>query len=276
VFDIHRRVLRDSNPDATARQWDFYAVEGIPGVGRNDVEDGLMIMEGKWAEALRQVTASKSMVSNEVYSDVMNFTTFLAVRSRRFRNLVADFVDRSERMQLSGELASPEGGERFRSITIQAIESKGRHLTRVERKVLDDPEPFREMVNRGQVVIDYDQTWHVQRMMENALILTFILGDRHWAIWTAEDSLPDFVCSDSPVCLTWKIESLQQPPPGFEKKNTWVTLPLSCRMALVGSYEPQASNRDVSAEDVAWLNSLTTRFATEIYGASLSAWKAPR
>lgn len=268
VYDIERKKPWESTPRRTAHCHDFYAVHGIPNENDNAVENRLAIMEGKWAEAIRQIVAAESLISDDVFSDLMTFVAFTMVRIPHFRRTLADFIDRAERKQVAATIATPAGWEHFRATAVQAIESTGRKPTREETMALADPEQFRNMLARGELNVDYDQTWHVQTMIESALSLLPFLGERHWSLRIAADGAPDFITSDSPVCLSWANESSGASPPGFALRGTLVTLPLNRRIGAVGSFEPLPDRCHIGDPGVGAMNKLTRQYATQVYSAA--------
>ncbi len=105
----------------------------------------------------------------------------------------------------------------------------------------------------------------VERQQATALIP--VLAKRYWSLWLVRDNAPNLVCSDSPVYLGWTKQMRDSQPPGLGVLNTIVTVPLSRRIALVGTFEPLPKEHEVGETEVARLNSSTTMYGSVVYSA---------
>jgi hypothetical protein len=180
---------------------------------------------------------------------------------------VTDFIDRASKAGLLATFATTQGRERFRAVIAQQCEdlpeSKRR---RIERLLQDDPElsNLRDFVNSDQYGVSNDQTWTVQTMVQMAITLLPVLGQREWALWPVALEAPSLICSDRPVCLTWTKQVAGPHSPGFGLSNTLLTVPLSARLALASTFEPM-HGLTLDRGGVAQMNSRTAIYANQLF-----------
>lgn len=234
VLDTERRKDWKSKPKDAAHKRDFHKVSDVPSDDPMIVEKLLGKFEGKWSSVLRDIVANGQLPDDDRFGDLMMFLAFMAVRVPRIRNTVSTFIEEVKRME---------------DFAKQSLEERG------------------EAVQNGDedVTEDIDQTWHVQQMVLMAVNLAPILSLRSWQLWTADNSVPDFICSDSPASLNWTISTPGPYPPGFGLKNTVVSIPLHKRLAMVGLFDAEATQRVVGRSEVAQINSATAEHAGQLY-----------
>jgi hypothetical protein len=198
------------------------------------VEKLLGQFEGKWSAALRDLIDQRQLPVDDRFGDLMMFVAFMAVRVPRIRNTISTFIDEVRRKEQFAKRWLEQPG--------QAVESANE----------ESDEAF-------------DQTWHVQQMVQMAATLAPRLSLRSWQLWIADSNAPDFVCSDSPVSLNW-VNPVPGPyPPGYDLKNTVVSVPLQKRMAMVGLFDGDDKPRNVGRDEVAQVNSATGMHAGQLY-----------
>jgi hypothetical protein len=262
VFDRERKKQWPSTPTGAGYSNDFYAVQGIPNQGPDSVEVRLAQMESKCSDALRRIIAVRTIPDDEDFGELMAFVASMAARGPRFRMVVADFIDQVSRKELRAALATPELHEQFKAV-LKATEPE---LSAGEQAVLDDYEGLKASVDGDGYDVDVDQTWLVHVFLQGFITLMPHLAMRQWAIWAPKAGAPEFVCSDAPVCLTWKDGAHGVWPPGFGIRNTAVSVPLNRSLMLVGTYEPLEANRSLTRDEVALMNRRTLLYANQVYG----------
>lgn len=258
VFDQKQRKRWKSSPKGSAFQRDFHAIDAGPGGDTMIVEKALSTLEGKWSTVLRQGIERQALPEGELLGDLMVFVAFMAVRVRRIREVLSKFVDQTSKKEIFATFATEKGRTSFR-------EFMGR-----QGQSLSDEE-FNQLVAfglSGQFDIDYEQTWHVQQIVEMAISLAPILSLRQWVLWTVEPDAPDLICSDSPVTPTWMVPVRGPYSPAFGTPNTIVSVPLNRRMALVSMKETKLPENQLNRDNVAIINSATGRHANQLYAAS--------
>ena len=257
VFDQQQLKSWKSSPKQTALIRDFHAIEAGPDGDSMVVEKALSKLEGEWSIALRRVIEQQVLPDDESFADLMVFIAFMAVRVKRIRDILSDFIDRVSKKEIQATLATEEGCSRFRRV----IESQGRKLS---------DEEFEQLVSfgrSGQFDVDYEQTWHVQQIVQMAATLAPLLSLRKWSLWIAEPDAPDLICSDSPVVPKWAFSDRGPHSPAFGTTNTIVSVPLNRRMALVSMLEMQLPEKRLDRTAVASINSATGMYANQLYAS---------
>lgn len=255
VFDQKQRKRWKSSPKDSAFQRDFHAIDAGPGGDPMIVERALSTLEGKWSTVLRQVIERQALPEDESFGDLMVFVAFMAVRVRRIRETLSKFVDETSKKEIIATFATEKGQASFREF----MERQGHSLS---------DEEFNQLVAfglSGQFDVDYEQTWHVQQIVEMATSLAPVLSLRQWVLWPVEPGAPDLICSDSPVTPTWMVPVRGPYSPAFGTWNTIVSVPLSRRVALASLMEARLPAKRLDRTNVAIINSATGRYANQLY-----------
>ncbi len=267
VLDRELEKSWPSTPKGTAHARDYHAVNLGSGQDPMFVEKAMAICEGKWAAALKEVVERNALPQGDSLSDLLAFVAFLAVRVPRIRSEVADFVDRMSKAKLRATFATAEGRERFHAtITQHCLSLPESERRKIELILRNDPDlkNLGDYANSDQYDVSYDQTWSVQTMLQMAITLLPVLGQRQWTLWPVAPDTPNLICSDSPVCLTWTQQFGDLYPPGFGLSNTLVTVPLSARLMLASTFEPM-NGLTLDRAEVAQMNSRTAMYASQLF-----------
>jgi hypothetical protein len=259
LYVLDQKQLRTwkSSPKQAAHQRDFHAIDAGPSGDPMAVEKALSTLEGQWSSVVRRVIQDQTIPKDEAFGDLMVFVAFMAVRVKRIREVLSGFIDRVSKAEVFATLATEEGRASFR----QVIESQGQKLS---------DEEFEQLIafcQSGQFDVDYEQTWHVQKIIEMSATLAPVLSQRIWALWIAEVDSPDLICSESPVAPTWYLPVRGPYSPAFGTPNTIVSIPLNRRVALVSMIESQLPNKRLDRAGVAAVNSATGMYANQLYSA---------
>ncbi len=257
VLDKQRGKTWPSNPNGVAHQRDFHAIDDA-NCDPMSVEKALSKLEGQWSAALRRVIEARCLPEDESFGDLMVFVAFMAVRVVRIRQTLADAMDRVTKSLIWTTLSTEQGRSQFRE-----------HLAAAGHPVTD--KQFGDLVEfgqRGEYVVDYDQTWHVQQMIKMALVLAPVLSLRHWRLWPAEDEAPDLICSDNPVAPSWVTPMPALMSPAFGTPNTIVTIPLNKRIAIASMLETELPDVRLDAKGVAAVNTATACYANQIFSST--------
>ena len=266
VLDREQQKSWPSTPRATAHARDYHAVDLGSGQDPMFVEKTMGVCEGKWATVLKAVVEGRALPHDDSLGDLLAFLAFLAVRVPRIRNQVADFIDRVSKAELSATFGTLEGREHFRAVIAQYCQTLPEsERIKIERILRDDPnlKSMADYVNSDRYAVSYDQTWNVQTMVQMAITLLPVLGQRQWALWPVAQDAPSLICSDTPVSLTWTKEVAGPHPAGFGLPNTLVTVPLG-RIALASTFEP-LKGVILDQALVAEINSRTAMFANQLF-----------
>jgi hypothetical protein len=245
VLDQQRLKQWSSTPANVALENGFYTVELGPSVDAAVVERTLSRLETDFAPVIRDIAEKRSLPPDEAFGTLMSFVAVMAARVPKVKNTISEFLEDVARKHeiMRREIARRQGGA-------QQSEKEAERPT-----------------ERNEAASLCNQTTHVQLMMDMVPTLIPLLSQRNWSLWELEDGAPDLICSDRPVSLSWVIPMSGLYPPGFGSRGTVVTVPLTRRIALVGTFEPQPAHLAIGAVKVACLNSATGMYANQLYSS---------
>jgi hypothetical protein len=155
-------------------------------------------------------------------------------------------------------LATKEGVSNFRK---EMEETNNRKFTEEEFNGII------EFASGQNYDVNFDQTWHVQVMLQLGFQLAPLLSLRHWNVQVAEKDARDLICSDCPVIVAYATPMPGPMPASFGTPNTILMVPLNRRIALVSMLEPGLVSGELDTETVANMNSMTASQATQLYSA---------
>jgi hypothetical protein len=253
VADKRQRRKWVSTPSNTARETDFYKIEG-DGVDPMEIEKAFAKMEGQCAAVLKEIVERPRIPTGEGFGVLMNFVAYAAARVPIKRATISASIDEATKAIMRREFLGPEGAKLLRKLGEDGTD--------------EDMAKLQEFIAGNDYTINVEQNWHVGMITQAVDALLPAMAYRNWALWVAGDDVPDLVCSDSPVafCATEPRPPLM--PMGFGTPKTMLTFPLTRRMALTSTFEELPSDSYVMhADDVALINSLTALNANQIYSA---------
>jgi hypothetical protein len=98
------------------------------------------------------------------------------------------------------------------------------------------------------------------------------LFERKWVLMKAPEGSGGFITSDHPVCLTWSEPdpARRKAPPGLRLRGTEILFPVSPQLAVVGAYELENGEADLTEEEVASANGTIALFAQrQVYAPTM-------
>lgn len=234
VVDIEHQKMWVAKPKDTAHQRDFHRIDIGPDSDPMGIEKALGVLEGRWSTAVRHVVEENRIpgADEEIFGDLMMFIAFLHVRVPRIRETIDDFLARVKKK------------EKF-----------------AQRQLAAEGKPVEFVSNWAEL----DQTWHVQVMIENAILVAPYLWQRKWNLWAGGVEPYDLICSDSPVALTHLGTNGRRQPAGFATPNTIVSLPLNRHMAMVSGLEFDVGRHPLGQVQAAQVNTSTGMYARQLY-----------
>jgi len=183
----------------------------------------------------------------------MNCVALFWARVPRIRDIKSRFIENVLKKANQMMVASPQAYKNF----IDRMRQVGKELP----EGADDYEAMKRFVESGEYTVDFDQTWHVRNMLEAMDKLMPLLMKRRWCLLIAQRGEGSFICSDSPVTLTWTKDLKLPVGPGFAFKETAVTMPLNNRITLLGEFDGPSVVMPVPLRYVAHCNSLVAATA---------------
>lgn len=252
VLDQQRLKQWSSTAANVAVENGFYTVETGASGDAALLEKTLSRLETYFAPVVRAIAKERSLPRGEPFGTLMSFIAVTAARVPEVKNAISEFLeDAAKKHEIMLRQTARKDGATPQS------EKKGRSPS-----------------ERNEAASLCNQTTHVRLMMDMVPTLIPLLGQRNWSLWALEDDAPDLICSDRPVSLTWVIPMSGLYPPGFGLRGTVVTVPVTRRIALVGTFEPQAAHLTIGRFQVACINSATGMYANQLYSSEADfAWR---
>ena len=257
VLDQLQHKQWKSTPKNTAKENYFYCGDFGPAVDAFGVEETLGFCEDKWAPVIRRIIDGSCLpgYDEDDFAELMAFVAFQAMRGPGTRQYIAELLHDYSKAEALAKLANEKLWESF----VNYMKSFGQPVSFTR-------EEFLEYAKGDNYVIEVDKTWKIQQQIAAAIDLMPFLFLREWSLFMPESDAPDFVCSDSPVCVTSGKTGSTDRSIGYCKAGTVVTVPLGRRHALVGFFEGRLNMR-LPAREVAGLNVMTVQNARQIFSA---------
>jgi hypothetical protein len=262
VHDLQaRRQPWRARPENAAHERDYNRLE----TGEDDpliVEDAHAELEDRALPIVRAIERTQAPPSGDDLKALLGFVAHLATRVPHHRKWLADSMNRIGKLEL--EMAAGTR-ERF----AERVAAMGAAGVNVERLTF---EHVREVIDSERFRLEPQQTWLVAHGVIDGERVYHTLLQRKWGVQIVARGVARFVGSDNPVRLMPLDQRLLETGWGWGTPHTAVVLPLSKRVALVGTDEQLAwgTVRIVTSPvEVAETNAFTLATATRfIYSAS--------
>lgn len=256
VTDKARRKQYQGSPKTSGRENHFYTAVWADGLDPFGVEKSFQQLEDEWAPVIKQVIAESRLprADSEEMAGLTMFVAFQAMRTSAARDQIGSLFHRQQKQILIERLKNGTDWDAF-------VE----HMRSIGESVEFSREELLEWSHKDDYVISADKRWTIQTQLWCAIRLFPHLCDRSWCLFTPEPDACDFVCSDAPVSVTF-ADGQSALEHGFCERGSVVTVPLGRRHALAGFYEGNL-NMVLPEIEVAGLNTMTIRHATQIYSA---------
>lgn len=273
VLDLKSKIQRESTPKKSAYQHDFHRVDtSSSNQEPMYIENSIAQLESKQSSVIKKIIQDRMLPSENDddydFQHLLCFVAFMIVRVPRFRQLISENIDHTSKKQLRSTFSSHEVREHFKKAIKANLDTLDPLIKFKITKYLDnDPDltKLAEYANSGDYDVIVEQTYHVKIMIDMVGELMPVIAQRNWALWIAEDNVPDLICSDSPVSLTWEIPNNGPYPPGFELPNTLLTIPLNRRVLLISKFEEIETGCIIKEPEIAKSNTRTKEFASQVF-----------
>ena len=243
VFDQETLSQRIAKPDDVAVECNLYRLDPARQSPLAVEREVLATIESKAAPVIRSIVANQRMPDGEDYIALMTFLAAMVVRIPRLRNqdykVMSEFVERGKKIS---EWLKEHPGETI-SLPPTPGAERGPSLEKLA-SVTESKDKFTHEL-------------YVPSMLSVIPRLVPYLAARQWTIWVAPSGDAEFVCSDSPIFLQWITPVSAFYSPGFGLANTYLTFPLSNRVALAATFEIQGETLKASIQQVAAINTST-------------------
>lgn len=248
VVDRRNGQRRESSPEAVGFEKDLYWPDDLrAGEDPEIYENQFREFEGKAAPVIQRIIGTRAMpTDNEQLGILYNFIAFQFVRTPSARRLVA--APREQAARIIIDLLESD-----RTLYESEMRRSGGDLSKF---------PFERIQRmRGTYQPRLTTEGFIEGAMAMMNAMLQYLHQRTWTVLVSERPGESFVVSDHPVVLEWSDSRGERFPPGYAHIDTELTVPLSARVALIGSYTPfEPDSRYVPAY-VSGVNSRTIDLA---------------
>jgi len=255
VLELNDGRRWQAKPAGVAFRKDFHKVEwdGNPFQLEKDIANKI---EDALSRVLRKVLDEKRLPDGPAVGHISDLVALLAAR-------------------VPHEVESPQrfAHEKFKEHMRDATRTEQRYeeLQAAGKIPLDisyaDAVKCMESEEAGRVRMELNNNAKMGHMLRTMDRIRELLDARHWALVFAPAGT-NFICSDRPVQLNWYGDDPPWTEPDYDMPGSWVYLPLSKSVGLVGHLEAGAGSGTTTAMVMAHLNSLVLGSATsQIYFA---------
>lgn len=231
VIDISEGRDFETKPRNVGAQRDFNRVD-LPNVRPDALENALSEFEGHVAEVLQWIDEHEKLPDDqEDYGALMLFISILGARNPVVRNSFVDFQDRVLKRLSELLVSSPEIWEN--------------QISKMKKDGIEFPEEvshksMKDFIEQERYEIKYTDGYHATLEFEGVDAILPYMWERSWTLCITQQNQGDFICSDRPVALRATVHGIRNL--GFGIKHTEVTIPLSKKFALTGSFEKEENS----------------------------------
>lgn len=264
AFDaVDRKVFRPA-PDNVALQTDFNTID-LEGHKPDAFENAMASVESHIGPALVRIVAAKSLKNEDDRIFLLNLIGLLHIRNPRLRERFRGFRDRVGKMILDVALSSPQMWD---SQVRQAKEAG---------YILADANTDYDKLKRDYKSEDYKievpNIENIRTEMDTFDHILPLLFARNWVLMKAPEDSAGFITSDHPVCLYWseRDPARGNRGPGLKHKGSEILFPISPSLAVIGAYELENAEADLTEEEVASANGTIAVFAQrQVYAPTMN------
>jgi hypothetical protein len=257
VLDVETGHAFKTAPLNVGARRDFNRVD-VDGHPPDAIEKVLAPIEGNAAAAIRKVIATQAFPSDGDWNLILNMISLLAVRNPKMRSSFNQAREQVLR-NISELLVSDENIWNHHNTSDQETADGCSDAVSFEQA--------KRFVEEGRYKIEFYPEGNLRTELKALDEILPLLGQRTWSLLVAPEGVPEFICSDHPVTITWKPG--HSGPIGFGLRDTEVFMPLGRRVGFYGVYEtPRKPVFSCEAGHVASMNRRTARNAERhIYSA---------
>jgi hypothetical protein len=253
VFDRAGRTF-NSNIINIAVKHDFNRVE-IEDQRPDAFERTMADFEGSLAPALNRITQAGNLRNADDRAVLLHFIGLISIRNPRHRETFRDFNEQIADKIMTLATATKERWE-------------GQMKRAREAGYLKDTknisyEDMRDFVNKKEYRIELATEFHIASEMQALDAILPTLLERKWIAFNPPENSSGFITSDHPVCLMFSdpAERGKFHGPGHGLPGTEIIFPVSRRLAVVGAFESEETERQLTEDGVAGINGALVAYA---------------
>jgi hypothetical protein len=264
AFDaIERKVFRPA-PDNVALQTDFNTID-LEGHKPDAFENAMAGVESDIGPALIRIVAAKSLKNEEDRTLLLNLIGLLHIRNPRLRERFRGFRERLAKRVLDVALSSPQMWD--------SQVKKAKEAGFMPADADTDYDKLKTGYNPDYYKIEVPNVENIRTEMETFDHILPLLFERKWVLAKAPEGSAGFITSDHPVCLMWSEPNPARANrgPGLKHKGTEILFPISPSLAVIGAYELENAEADLTEEEVAASNGTIAVFAQrQVYAPTMN------
>lgn len=243
VHDGEQRKAWRTRPRNVAHERDYYRVEQ-EGVPPDALEKAFGVVEGQLAPVLQRIATGRKPPEGADLAHALRFIAMLAMRVPSGREV----IDRNAAAMAKFMMRFAASNPRYFAQSVEELKQAGRLPQDV------DAEKMRQFaLDDSRYTTSVVPSSTLGTMVDLIDSLPPVLAERQWSLVVAKEEAPDFVCTDRPVALV-AIEPTSPRFLGFGQPWTEVSMPLSRRATLVGSFQIEARLVEADAILVGFFN----------------------
>jgi hypothetical protein len=264
AFDaVDRKVFRPA-PDNVALQTDFNTID-LEGHKPDAFENAMAGVESDIGPALVRIVETKSLKNEDDRTLLLNLIGLLHIRNPRQRERSRDFRDRVAKTVLDVALSSPE--------IWNSQVKKAKEAGFMPADADADYEKMKKDYKPDNYKIELSNIESIRTEMDTFDHILPLLFARKWVLLKAPEGSAGFITSDHPVCLYWSEPDPARGNrgPGLKHKGSEILFPISPSLAVVGAFELENAEADLTEEEVASSNGTIVVFAQrQVYAPSMN------
>jgi hypothetical protein len=253
VFDRDGKTFT-SNVLNIAVKHDFNRIE-IEGSAPDEFEKAMAKFEGELAPALNRILQAGNLKNADDRAILLNFIGFIAIRNPRHRETFRDFNEQVMNRMMDLSTATKERWENQMKRAREAGYLKDTKNISYEE--------MRDFVEKKEYRIELDTGFHTSTEMHGFDAILPTLFNRKWVSFTPPEGSSGFIASDHPVCLMFSDPKMRGKfyGPGHGLSGTEIIFPVGKRLAVVGAFELQDAEYQLTEEGVAGINGALVAYA---------------
>jgi hypothetical protein len=253
ALDLKEKRQFTPNIDSVAAVRDFNRIDA-EGLAPDALEQAMSSLETRFADVFTEMSKHQSIPTGENFIVLLNFIALGAARNPQFRNQLESMHDKMGRMAAQSLTADKKTWD---NITAKA-KAKGLKL--------DDSvsfEDIKKFVDSNAYDVKISTLWRLDLELTAVDAVLQTLPLRKWTIIRTQDEAGDFICCDRPVSLRWNSEVKERPlfGPGFGTLKTILIIPISHKLALLGTFESGGGAIVADRNKIAAINAATLAMA---------------
>ncbi len=249
LFVVDAQVGRafTASPRNVAQERDFHTVD-VDGMDPDALEKAFAQIESDIAPVLERIARERRVSPGADLDLILNLMALVSLKNPGRREAMRQSTEEVGKQMMRLALASEERWN-----------EQVRQMKAAGAMAADEPADYAGMkafFESGDYKINLATEAHLGMELRAVDLMIRMLAKRNWSVLRAPAESSGFITCDRPVGLGWSDGHTGFYPPGFAATETTVTFPVCQQVTLLGRFEPVPALVDLSADQVATLNSV--------------------